>query len=132
MGLFFKPRSVWRRGEDAATRFMLRRGCRVLARNLRLPAGEIDLLCVEKSSGTLVIVEVKAREYALSSRVNIDPTASITRAKRAKLRTLARALQKRPEYGARPIRIDVISVRFARGRRRLVAIDYFRAAVGGA
>ncbi len=109
---------------------MKRRGCRVIARNLRLAMGEIDLLCVEKSSGTLVIVEVKAREYLDGSRVGIDPSASVTRRKQAKLRMLARALQQRPRYARCPIRIDVVSVRFAPGRRRPVSIGYFPAAVG--
>ena len=126
----FKPRSVWRRGEDAAAKYMKRRGCRVIARNLRLPMGEIDLLCVEKSSGTLVIVEVKARQYRDTARVSIDPSASVTHKTRAKLRSLARALKQRPQYAQCPIRIDVISVRFAPGRRRPTQIGYYPAAVG--
>jgi len=38
-----KPKSVWARGEQAAARYMRKQGCRVIARNLRLPIGEIDL-----------------------------------------------------------------------------------------
>lgn len=113
-----KPKSVWDRGERAAARHMRRAGCKVLARNYRLPIGEIDLLCLERSSGTIVIVEVKAREYDAGSSKSIDPTASITSRKRAKLVQLAKTLKKQPQYTNRPIRIDVVSVRFERGSRQ--------------
>ena len=101
----------------AAARFMRRQGCRIIARNLRLPQGEIDLLCLEKTTGTAVIVEVKARAYTPETR-DIDPLASITAKKQAKLITLAKAIRKRPEFESRPIRIDIIAVRFEDGSRR--------------
>ena len=113
-----KPKSVWDRGERAAARLMRRAGCKVLARNYRLPIGEIDLLCLERSSGTIVIVEVKAREYEPEQTKAIDPTASITSKKRAKLVQLAKTLKKQPQYTRRPIRIDVVSVRFERGSKK--------------
>jgi Holliday junction resolvase-like predicted endonuclease len=97
---------------------MRRNGCRVLARNLRLPVGEIDLLCHEKQSGTIVIVEVKARAYTPDSNRSIDPTASITSKKRAKLLLLAKAIKRMPRFAQSPIRIDVVSVRFEPGKRR--------------
>lgn len=113
-----KPKSVWVRGERAASRYLSRRGMRIIGRNVRLPMGEIDILCLEKSSGTLVIVEVKARAYRAEGTKGIDPTASITLKKQAKLRTLARALKQLPDYAERPIRIDAVGVRFIEGRRR--------------
>lgn len=113
-----KPKSVWDRGERAAARLMRRAGCKVLARNYRLPIGEIDLLCFERSSGTVVIVEVKARVYDTKSTKAIDPTASITSRKRAKLVQLAKALKRQPQYAHRPIRIDVVSVRFVEGSKK--------------
>ncbi len=121
-----KPKSVWDRGERAAARFMRRGGCRVLARNLRLPVGEIDLLCLEKSSGTLVLVEVKARRYDTQGTKQIDPTASITAKKRAKLLLLAKSLKKMPRFARMPIRIDVVSVRFVGGSRRAQITHYPR------
>jgi len=124
-----KPKSVWRRGEDAAARFMKRSGCIVLARNLRLGPGEIDLLCRERRTGTIVVVEVKAREYDSGGRDLPDPTASITARKQAKLRTLVRALQKKPEFAGRPIRIDIISVRLIKGRPRARELKHYRSAV---
>lgn len=122
-------KSVWVRGEDHACRVMRRAGCRVLERNLRLPMGEIDLLCRESRSGTIVIVEVKAREYAEDDRVKINPTANIDRAKQQKLRTLARAIKKDARYRDAPIRIDAVGVIFAKGRRSPVESKHYVAAV---
>lgn len=112
-----KPQSVWVRGERAAERYLKRNGFQSIARNLRLPIGEIDLLCLEKHSGTIVIVEVKARDYAPDAKRRIDPIASITQKKQAKLRTLARGIKQMPAYADRPIRIDAVSVRFMPGQR---------------
>lgn len=47
------------RGERAATRYLTRRRYRVLARNYRCAAGEIDLICVHDRA--IVFVEVKTR-----------------------------------------------------------------------
>jgi putative endonuclease len=59
-----KPRSSTSRkgrdGEDRAVAFLEANGYRVLKRNLRLPGGEIDLLCIE--GATLVFAEVKRRD----------------------------------------------------------------------
>ena len=49
-----------RLGEDRASRFLAAHGYRILARNVRIPGGEIDAVCMD--GPTLVIVEVKLRE----------------------------------------------------------------------
>jgi putative endonuclease len=49
-----------RSGEDRASRYLTACGYRVLARNVRLPGGEIDAVCLD--GPTLVIVEVKRRD----------------------------------------------------------------------
>lgn len=128
--LFFHTKSVWVRGENAAAGLMRRSGHRILARNLRLPLGEIDLLCLERKTGTVVIVEVKARCFGPDARVCIDPTANIGHHKQHKLRTLAKAIKKDPRYRDSPIRIDAVGVIFAQGRRSPVEIKHYRSAVG--
>ena len=90
---------------------------RVLARNLRLPHGEIDLLCLERRTSTVVVVEVKSRLYDTLDEPGIDPSASITGKKRAKLVTLAKSIKRMPQYRTRAIRIDVVTVRFARNKQ---------------
>lgn len=54
------PRNLGRLGECRATLHYLLRGYRVLARNARLPAGEIDI--VARRGATIVIAEVKTRQ----------------------------------------------------------------------
>jgi len=51
--------SLGRWGEDLACRTLQRLGLKVLARNLRTPVGEIDI--VARQGRTLVFVEVKTR-----------------------------------------------------------------------
>ncbi len=101
------------RGEDAAARFLKRKGYRVLGRSLRLRAGEIDLLAEDPEGSTIVVVEVKTRvRRAAQPRRSAltPPEASITAAKRRKLVTLARALARSNGWERRSMRIDVVAV----------------------
>ena len=100
-------RGVWVRGERAAARAMRRAGCRVIARNLKLGPGEIDLLCRDRKTGEFVVVEVKARIGRGDGR---RPEDAITHAKRQKLLQLVRALQREERVRGRPIRVDVVAV----------------------
>jgi putative endonuclease len=48
-----------------AVAFLRRNGCKILYRNFRAPhGGEVDIVCREKASDTLVFVEVKTRRGA--------------------------------------------------------------------
>lgn len=70
-------------GETAAADFLVARGFRVLQRNVRLPGGEIDLVCLD--GATLVFVEVKSRRAAgFGSALH-----AVDARKRATLRRLA-------------------------------------------
>jgi putative endonuclease len=55
----FSKKSLGQRGEDAAARFLLRLGYRILARGVDSPLGELDLIAVD--GRTIVFVEVKTR-----------------------------------------------------------------------
>jgi putative endonuclease len=70
-------------GEDRASAFLAECGYRVLARNVRLPGGEIDALCLD--GPTLVIVEVKRRD----SRAFGSALRAVDARKRATLRRIA-------------------------------------------
>ncbi len=72
-----------RQGEDAAAAFLAARGYRVLARNVRLPGGEVDIVCLD--GAVLVFVEVKLRT---GSRFG-SALAAVGARKRATLRALA-------------------------------------------
>ena len=70
-------------GEDRASSFLTSCGYRVLARNVRLPGGEIDAICLD--GPTLVIVEVKRRD---SKRFG-PALGAVNARKRATLRRIA-------------------------------------------
>jgi putative endonuclease len=61
-------------GEELASRFLINKGYKIIARNVRTPYGEIDILA--ESNNNLVFIEVKTRtnkvfgnpEVALSPR----------------------------------------------------------------
>ncbi len=125
---FGRPRSIWVRGEDAATRHMKKQGCTVLARNLQLPMGEIDILCLDPKTKCIVIVEVKAR--VRKSDATPKPESSITAAKKRKLRTLAKAISQRANCRGKRIRIDVVAVEFAMDQTNPIALRHYESAVG--
>jgi putative endonuclease len=72
-----------RAGEDRASSFLASCGYRVLARNVRVPGGEIDAVCLD--GPTLVIVEVKRRD----SRTYGSALRAVDARKRATLRRIA-------------------------------------------
>lgn len=72
-----------RLGEERAARFLIERGYRILQRNVRLPGGEIDLICLDGSA--LVFVEVKSR----GGKSFGDALDAVDRRKRRTLRRLA-------------------------------------------
>jgi putative endonuclease len=71
-------------GEETATAWLAERGYRIIARNLRTPYGEIDI--VAQLEGTIVFVEVKT----LTSSKNFFPEQQITARKREHMLNAAR------------------------------------------
>src|SRR6202011_1133530 len=70
-------------GEQAAAEYLESHGLRILDRNWRCAAGEIDIVAVERYA--LVVVEVKSR----TGMAYGSPLEAVSRAKRARLRKLA-------------------------------------------
>ncbi|MBV9232663.1 MAG: YraN family protein [Candidatus Eremiobacteraeota bacterium] len=92
-----------REGEDRASAFLQACGYRVLGRNVRLPGGEIDAICLD--GATLVIVEVKRRDsHAFGSAL-----ASVDARKRGRLRAVAADYAQIVAPDAR-IRFDVVTL----------------------
>ena len=93
-----------RQGEDLAAALLARSGYRVVARNWRCPAGEVDI--VADHGDTLVFVEVKSRDgHSLGSGAE-----AVGKTKRARLvRAAARYLSQTGQW-SRPCRFDVVSV----------------------
>lgn len=79
--------------EDVVAREMVRRGYRVLERNLREPWGEMDLVC--RAEREIVIVEVRSRATLSGEEDALD---SISERKRRTVRRAAEIyLAGRPE-----------------------------------
>ncbi len=117
------------RGERVAARHLKRKGLRVLARNVRLSMGEIDLLCEDRESGVVVVVEVKSRMVDSGDPRSAHPEDTVTSAKRAKLRTLTTALVRDARFSGRSVRIDVVAVVFEKGKRRAAIVRHYESAV---
>ena len=126
--LLHRPKSVWVRGEDAAAQLMKKNGYKIIARNLRLKMGEIDILCHDPATDSIIIVEVKARTHKSDATPN--PESSITAAKKRKLRTLAKAIIQREDCRSKRIRIDVVAVEFAPDQSKPIAVRHYQSAVG--
>ena len=118
-------RSLGRRAEELVARRLSARGWRILARNFRTRAGELDLVALD--GDVVVFVEVKAAR-AGSSLGPERPTHAVGPRKQAKLRRLARewlAAPTRPRLsGVSGYRFDVVGVSF--GGDRLADVDHLR------
>ncbi|MHB1134030.1 MAG: YraN family protein, partial [Chloroflexota bacterium] len=106
---------------ELAARYLVGLGYRILARYLRLPGGEIDILARE--GDCLAVVEVRTRR----GRSHGTPEESVTPAKQARLRLLAeRYLQTLPE--PEPCRVDVVAVELSPAGK-LLRLDLYRDAL---
>ena len=106
-----------RSAEAAAGLALERDGWIILARRLRTPAGEIDMV-VEKD-GLLAIVEVKARPTLLDAAVSLSP--------RQQARLIAATdivMATHPHWGTQGVRFDLLLVDAAGLVRRIT--DAFR------
>jgi putative endonuclease len=83
-------------------------GWRILARDYRVPVGEIDI--VARRGGTLAAIEVKARGTLETAVHSISP-----RQRRRVARALEQFLAARPDLAVLTLRFDVMLV----ARRRL-------------
>lgn len=97
-------RAAGRAGEEAAVAALRARGDRILARNVRLRRGELDVVCA--CGREIVFVEVKTRRGAGYG----TPAEAVTGRKRRTLQMLALAYLARAGLTGRPCRFDVVEV----------------------
>ncbi len=96
-------------GEWEAAVFLARRGLKVVARNVRIGRGEIDL--VARDGDEIVFVEVKTRVHLPESEWT--GLENLGRAKRRALARTARAYILRLRRPAPSYRIDLVTVELA-------------------
>lgn len=98
-------KAVGRWGEDQAEAYLLRKGYEVIARNVRTPYGELDLIV--RREGRVIFVEVKTR----TSTSFGFPEEAVTARKRDHLLWAAQAyLQEHAELEG-DWQIDVLAIR---------------------
>ena len=102
-----------RRGEGLALWLLRLKGYRILARDLRSPLGEIDIVACR--GRTLAVIEVKARDSLL------DAAEAVTPRQRERIARAARLfLGRRPAFATHSIRFDVMLVSPRRWPRHIV------------
>ena len=90
-----------RRGETLASLFLSLKGYRILARRVKTPVGEIDLIA--RRGRVTVFVEVKARSF---SHQEGDALMAVNHGRI--IRAAQLWLTRRPELAAEDLRFDVI------------------------
>ncbi len=103
-----------RTAETIAAAFLRLKGYRIVARRVRTPAGEIDLVALRR--GTVVFVEVKARE------TEAEAARSLSRRQRTRIvRAAAHFLAAHPEHAAATARFDAVFVAAGRWPRHVIS-----------
>jgi putative endonuclease len=96
--------ALGRAGEKESERFLRRLGYRIVCRNYRCPAGEIDLVALDDK--VIVFVEVKTR----SDSDHADPEDAVNPAKQRHLIASARFFIRQTGSDNRPCRFDVLAL----------------------
>ena len=99
-------------GEGIAAEYLAGRGYEIVARNVRTPYGEIDI--VARQADVMILVEVKT----LSSSREFFPEKNITPAKQGHMLNAAQAYT--AEHGIDHFQIDAISVEGRPGSRPVI------------
>ena len=113
--------SLGRRAEEKALWFLRLRGYRIIARRVRTPRGEIDI--VARRGGTVAIVEVKARKSVAAAAESITP-----RQRHRVARAAEAFLAGRPDLAGLDVRLDAMFV--VPGRLPVHLRDAWRAEEG--
>ncbi len=112
-----------RDGEARAAAFLAAHGLTILARNVRAPAGELDVVALD--GDTVVFCEIRTRR----SRAQGGALESVTPAKQRQVVRVAEwFLTRHPALATRPMRFDVVAIDL---HGDAVVIEHVRDAFGG-
>jgi putative endonuclease len=101
---FSVKKSLGQRGEDAAAKFLKRKGYRLLARHFDSRLGELDIVAVD--GRTVVFVEVKTRATTEAGH----PTEAIDERKQRRMTQSALAFLKANRLLEEAARFDVVAI----------------------
>ena len=102
--------ALGRKSEALAAKHLKKAGYKIVTKNYRTKLGEIDIIA--KDRGTLVFVEVKARQSARYG----TPKAAVTQTKQRKISMVALAYLKATHQMQTAARFDVVSIDYSEGR----------------
>jgi putative endonuclease len=94
-----------KKGEDIAVRLFEEAGFRILARNFRSKAGEIDIIADDH--GTLVFAEVKS--WSAYGMENLEYSVNIKKQKKI-IQTANIFLESHREYSNNQVRFDIVFI----------------------
>ena len=98
------------RGENAAAKYLRELGYRIIIRNFKIEAGEVDIIARDEK--TLVFVEVKTR----TSADQVSPEDQVDDEKRKQVARVARIYMSRYGTPQPPYRFDVVAIIWPTGR----------------
>lgn len=99
-----KRKPFGKAGEDSASAYLKKKGYRILCRNFRCKAGEIDIIA--EDNNIVVFVEVKTR----SGNELGTPVTALTPQKQKKITAISRSFLASHKVDGRQCRFDVVSV----------------------
>lgn len=114
----FRPQTIGQRGENAAARFLRKKGYRIVGRGERGNIGELDLVAVDRR--TVVFVEVKTRR----SHDAGHPAEAVDEDKQRRLTRLGLAYLRRHDLLECAARFDVVAVTWPKDARQPVIEHY--------
>ena len=104
-----KRASLGRWGENLALGFLKTQGLKILERNFRCPAGEIDIIA--RSDSQIIFVEVKTRE----SEIFGTPQEAVNQRKQTQVIRVAQWYLEQNPVNLQP-RFDVLAIRTGAGK----------------
>jgi putative endonuclease len=117
----FPKKSLGQRGEDAAARYLRRRGYHILARGLDSRLGELDIVAVD--GRTIVFIEVKTRRSTDAGR----PAEAIDARKERRMTQAALGYLKSQGLLQYAARFDVVAITWPENARR-PTIEHYQSA----
>ena len=114
--MLMDAKTLGRKGEDCAVRYLTLQGYEILERNWTCRFGEADIIALDPE-GTLCLVEVKTRRSVEAG----VPEAAVTPEKQRKYERIALTYLMDADFGdGLPVRFDCIGICVTRNRRAML------------
>lgn len=99
-------KALGRKGEEAASQYLAKKGLKVIETNYRLREGEIDLIALDGE--VIVFVEVKTRKRNDFGH----PMEAVDTKKQSRIRRVAEIYLAQKDWSEREVRFDAFSLQY--------------------